>query len=45
MKWEERLVGVLGEGGIVPELSERNEKYQKWAERDFSEKRLLGRWG
>jgi len=25
--------------------SEENEKYQKWAERDFSEKRLLGRWG
>ena len=25
--------------------SEENEKYQKWTERDFSEKRLLVGWG
>ena len=48
--WELENVGIRKCGNQLQNIggawtSEENEKYQKWAERDFEEKRLLGGWG
>ena len=43
--WELDNVGISWRISGGAWTSEENEKYQKWTERDFSEKRLLGGWG
>ena len=54
-KYENEKMRKLGNVGISWRISERlregvqtseeNEKYQKWTERDFEGKRVLGGWG